>query len=94
MSRFACDSMLICGASSSVGSNNRPFWANRELPCRSCTERKRFFCCDSRATSAPVACSTSSGVGASITAMIVSNCGKAFSNVSSRCRLGLLLEMS
>ena len=56
--------------------------------------RKKFFSGDNRFTSASVAPSTSSGVGASITATIVSNCGKAFSNTISRCRAGLLDERS
>ncbi len=46
------------------------------------------------ATSASVASSTSSGVGASMTATIISNCGKAFSNAASRCRHGMSVEIS
>ncbi len=57
-------------------------------------ERNKSFCGDSRRTSAPVASSTSSGVGALITATIVSNCGKAFSKAASRCRHGIFEEMS
>ena len=45
-------------------------------------------------TSAAVAASTISGVGASTTTMIESNCGKAFSKRISRCRPGLADEIS
>src|SRR5580700_6701174 len=57
-------------------------------------EWNKSFCGSSFATSALVASSTSSGVGASTTATINSNCGNAFSNLASRCRQSMFGEIS
>ena len=92
--RCACVSAFNCGARSAVFSNKKPFCAKKLPPFNCSMDWNKSFCCDSRATSAPVASSTSSGVGASITATMVSNCGKAFSKAASRCRHGMFGEIS
>src|ERR1700733_3593671 len=92
--RCACPSTFICGSRSLNGSNNKPVCAKNGPPFGCSIEWNKSFCGASFCTKALVASSTSSGVGASTTATINSNCGKAFSNLASRCRQSIFGEMS